>query len=70
MNFKVHQVDKDTRKDGRVNGKEAKNKHGGTLRRHPHRLATTATHPRHIKERCPTRHLEHNILTSLNRNKE
>ena len=42
----------------------------GMLRRRPHRLATTATHPRHIKERCPTRHLEHNILTSLNRNKE
>ena len=29
MNFKVHQVDRDTHKDGRVNGKEAKNKHGG-----------------------------------------
>ena len=27
----------------------------------PHHLATMATHPRHTKERCPTRHLEHNF---------
>ena len=26
--------------------------------------------PRHTKERCPTHHLEHNTLTSLDRNKE
>src|SRR6185312_9650148 len=42
----------------------------GMVRRHPHHLATMATHPHHTKERCPTRHLEHNFLTSLNRNKE
>ena len=55
-------MDKDTRKDERVNGKKAKNKHGGMLRRCPHHLATTAIHPRHTKERCPTRHLEHNFF--------
>src|SRR6185312_600731 len=65
MNFKVHQVDKDTRKDGRVNGKETKIKHGGMVwrrlhrcTRRPHNLATMATHPHHTKERCPTHHLE------------
>jgi len=40
----VHQVDKDTHKDGRVNGKETKIKHGGMLRWRPHHLATMATH--------------------------
>ena len=62
-------MDKDTRKYGRVNGKETKIKHGGMVwwRRHrrtrrPHHLATMATHPHHTKERCPTRHLEHNFF--------
>ena len=75
--FKVHQVDRDTRKDGRVNGKEIKIKHGGMVwrrlhqcTRRPHHLATMATHPHHTKERCPTRHFEHNFLTSHNQNKE
>ena len=62
MNSKVHQVDKDTRMVGRVNGKGIKIKHGGMLRRRPHHLATTATHPHHTKEICPTRHLEHNFF--------
>ena len=43
---------------------------GGIVRRRPHHLATMAAHPHHTKERCPTRHLKHNFLTSLNRNNE
>ena len=38
---------------------ENKDQAWGHVRRRPHHLATTATHPRHIKERCPTRHFQH-----------